>query len=83
MSIYVDGVVKPPADAGSLDGIPADLQPAGAGQNGYVVTYVNATGDLELQPGGGGMVNPMNAVGYLIVGGAVQGGIATPERLAA
>jgi hypothetical protein len=83
MSIFVDGTLTPPADAGSLDGIPADLQPAGAGQNGYVVTYVNATGDLELQPGGGGMTNPMNAVGNLIVGGAVVGGIATPARLAA
>jgi len=82
MTLYVNGVLTPPADAGSLDGIPADLQPAGAGQNGYVVTYVNATGDLELQPGGGGMVNPMTAVGNLIVGGAVVGGIATPAPLA-
>ena len=84
MSIYVDGVLKPPADAGSLDGIPADLQPAGAGQNGYVVTYVNATGDLELQPGGGGMTNPMTAVGDIIAGSApIVGGLATPARLAA
>ena len=55
MSIYVDGVLKPPVDAGSLDGIPAAFpQPPTAAEDGYVVTYVNATGDLELQPGGGG-----------------------------
>lgn len=84
MTLYVDGVLKPPADAGSLDGIPADLQPAGAGQNGYVVTYVNATGDLELQPGGGGMTNPMTAAGDIIAGSApIVGGLATPARLAA
>lgn len=83
MNLFVNGVPTPPADAGSLDGIPADLQPAGAGQDGYVVTYVNATGDLELQPGGGGgMTNPMTAVGNLIIGGAVVGGIATPAPLA-
>ena len=82
MGAYVDGVLVPPADAGSLDGIPADLQPAGAGQNGYVVTFVNANGDLELKPAsGGGMTNPMKSVGDLIVGGAVVGGIATPEPL--
>jgi hypothetical protein len=84
MTLYVNGVLTPPADAGSLDGIPADLQPAGAGQNGYVVTYVNATGDLELQPGGGGMTNPMTAVGDIIAGSApIVGGLATPARLAA
>ena len=83
MNLYVDGVLTPPADAGSLDGIPADLAPHGAGQDGYVVTYSHANGDLELQPGGGGgMVNPMTAVGNLIVGGPVSGGIATPVPLA-
>ena len=83
MNIYIDGVLTPPADAGSLDGIPAALQPVGPGEDGHVVTYVHASGDLELKPGGGGgMVNPMNAVGNLIVGGPVVGGIATPTRLA-
>ena len=83
MNIYVDGVLTPPADAGSLDGIPAALQPVGPGVDGYVVTYVDATGDLELQPGGGGgMANPMTATGNLIVGGAVSGGIATPMPFA-
>jgi hypothetical protein len=83
MTLYVNGLLTPPADAGSLDGIPAALQPVGPAVDGYVVTYDDATGDLELQPGGGGgMVNPMNAVGNLIVGGAVVGGIATPTRLA-
>ena len=83
MNIYIDGVLTPPADAGSLDGIPAALQPVGPGEDGHVVTYVHASGDLELKPGGGGgMVNPMNAVGNLIVGGAVVGGVATPTRLA-
>ena len=55
MNIYIDGVLTPPADAGSLDGIPAALQPVGPGVDGYVVTYDDATGDLELQPGGGGL----------------------------
>ena len=83
MNIYIDGVLTPPADAGSLDGIPAALQPVGPGEDGHVVTYVHASGDLELKPGGGGgMVNPMNAVGNLIVGGPVVGGLATPTRLA-
>lgn len=84
MNIYVDGVLTPPADAGSLDGIPASFpHPPTAAEDGYVVTYVNANGDLELQPGGGGgMLNPMTAVGNLIVGGAVSGGIATPVPLA-
>ena len=83
MRIYINGALTPPADAGSLDGIPAALQPVGSGVDGYVVTYDHATGDLELQAGGGGMANPMNAVGNLIVGGPVVGGIATPTRLAA
>ena len=82
MNLFVNGVPTPPADAGSLDGVPADLQPVGPAVDGYVVTYDGATGDLELQPGGGGgMVNPMKSVGDLIVGGAVVGGIATPEPL--
>lgn len=84
MNLYVDGVLTPPADAGSLDGIPAAFpHPPTAAEDGYVVTYSNANGDLELQPGvGGGMTNPMTAVGNLIVGGAVSGGIATPMPLA-
>ena len=83
MSIYVDGVLKPPVDAGSLDGIPAAFpQPPTAAEDGYVVTYIDATGDLELQPGGGGgMTNPMTAVGDIIVGGPVTAGVAAPARL--
>lgn len=85
MSIFVDGTLTPPADAGSLDGIPADLQPAGSGQDGYVVTYVDQDGALELKPAsGGGMTNPMTAAGDLIAGIApIVGGLATPARLAA
>jgi hypothetical protein len=83
VALYVNGVSQATADATELDGIPADLQPAGAGEDGHVVTYVHASGDLELKPGGGGgMTNPMTAVGNLIVGGAVVGGIATPAPLA-
>lgn len=80
MNIYVDGVLTPPADAALLDGIPADLQPAGAGEDGHVVTYVHASGDLELKPAaGGGFANPMTSVGDMIVGGVAG----APARLAA
>ena len=80
MNIYVDGVLKPPADAGLLDGIPAGLQPATAAEDGHVVTYVHASGDLELKPGGGGgFANPMTSVGDMIVGGVAG----APARLAA
>jgi len=80
VNLYVDGVLTPPADAGSLDGVPAALQPVGPAVDGYVVTYDDATGDLELQPGGGGgMTNPMTTIGDLIA--ALPGGV--PTRLAA
>ena len=55
MNIYVDGVLAPPADAGALAGVTAAFpQPLTIAQDGYVVTYIDATGDLELKPGGGG-----------------------------
>jgi hypothetical protein len=80
VNLYVDGVLTPPADAGSLDGVPAALQPVGPAVDGYVVTYDYATGDLELQPGGGGgMTNPMTTIGDMI--SALPGGV--PDRLAA
>lgn len=52
MGLFVDGGSASPVDASAIDGIPADLKPAGSGQDGYVVTYVNANGALELQPTG-------------------------------
>lgn len=56
MNIYVDGVLTPPLSAGSLDGVPADLQPVGPAVDGYVVTYIDQDGALELQPASGGVV---------------------------
>lgn len=78
MNIYINGVLTPPADAGSLDGVTAALQPT-AGKDGQVVTFDEANDELTLAPASGGFANPMTTEGDIIVAG--PGG--TPVRLPA
>lgn len=50
MGAYVNGVLVPPVDAASLDGVTANLGTPGAPQDGYVVTYEVNINDLVLVP---------------------------------
>ncbi len=72
MQVYVGGVLVPPEDAGSLDGIPADLEPV-AGKAGYVVTLNNAEDALVLESPGTGLDIPkatLTAAGDLLAASA-------------
>lgn len=72
MQVYVGGVLVPPEDAGSLDGIPADLEPV-AGKAGYVVTLNNAEDALVLESPGTGLDIPkatLTAAGDLLTASA-------------
>ena len=54
MALYINGVLKPPVDAASLDGVTANLGTPGAPQDGYAVTYEVNTNELVLTAAGGG-----------------------------
>lgn len=54
MALYVNGVLTPPVDAASLDGVTANLGTPGAPQDGYAVTYEVNTNELVLTAAGGG-----------------------------
>lgn len=48
MALYVNGVLKPPVDAASIDGLTANFGTPGAPQDGYQVTYESNTDELVL-----------------------------------
>ena len=77
MNVYINGVLTPPADAGSLDGVTAALQPT-AGKDGQVVTFNEANDELTLAPATGGFPNPMSAEGDVIIGGVAGAPIRLP-----
>lgn len=49
----------------------------------YICTVAGSPGTWAAVSGGSGMANPMTAVGDLIIGGTVTGGVAAPARLGA
>lgn len=57
MGVFVDGGSASRVDASALGGVTAAFpQPPTPAEDGYVVTYSDATGDLELQPTAGVIV---------------------------
>ena len=48
MALYINGVLVPPVDAASLDGVTANFGTPGVPQDGYQVTYESNTDELVL-----------------------------------